>query len=87
VLTNENKINKEILNHYLVPKHIILSEQEKKELLDKFDIVPEQLPKISVNDPVVKVIGAQAGDILKIVRKSPTAGEAVYYRLVVEKVG
>lgn len=79
----EKEIN--ILKHKLVPKHMILKDEEKKELLEKLKILPEQLPKILTNDPVVKVIGAKEGDVIKIIRKSPTAGVAVYYRLVIKK--
>ena len=74
-----------ILNHELVPKHTILNKEEEKEVLDKFKIRPENLPKILINDPVVKAIGAKEGDILKITRKSKTAGTSLYYRIVVKK--
>lgn len=73
-----------VLKHKLVPKHIILKDEEKKELLEKLKILPEQLPKILTTDPVVKAIGAKEGDILKIIRNSPTAGVTLYYRLVVK---
>jgi DNA-directed RNA polymerase subunit H len=68
-----------------VPEHTILSKEEEKEILDKFRIRPENLPKILINDPVVKAIGAKEGDILKIIRKSKTAGTSLYYRVVVKK--
>ena len=74
----------DIMNHELVPLHIILSDQEKKELFEKYNITQDQLPKILNTDPVSIFIGAQPGQILKIVRKSRTAKEAVAYRLVVE---
>ncbi len=78
-------IKKEIvLNHELVPKHEILSEEETRELLETLNITKEQLPKILSKDPVVRILGAKPGDVIKITRKSPTAGEAVYYRVVVE---
>lgn len=67
----------------MVPKHEILSKKESEELLKKYGVTPEFLPKISENDPVVQVIKAKKGDILKIIRRSPTAGESVYFRLVV----
>ena len=69
-----------ILQHILVPKHEILSEEEKQELLARYGIQPHQLPFISINDPVVREIGAKVGDIIKITRESETAGKAVYYR-------
>ena len=74
-----------VLKHELVPEHVILDENEKKELMEKMRITPKQLPKILTNDPVVKEIGAKEGDILKIIRKSPVAGTSLYYRLVVKK--
>jgi DNA-directed RNA polymerase subunit H len=72
-----------ILDHELVPKHILLTKEEKKQLLEQLKIRPEQLPWIRASDPVVKLIGAKPGDIVKIIRKSLTAGETVAYRFVV----
>ena len=72
------------MEHKLVPLHVILSEKEKKELLENYKITPDQLPKILNTDPVSISIDAQPGQIVKIVRKSHTAKEAVAYRLVVE---
>ena len=73
-----------LLDHESVPKHEIMSEGELKSVLSKFSIEKEQLPKIKVQDPVSKEIGAALGDVVKITRKSQTAGEADYYRLVIE---
>ena len=74
-----------ILKHRLVPEHVILSEEEKKKLLEKYNIDEKQLPKILVRDPVVKAIGAKPGDVIKIIRKNELVGEVVYYRLVVKE--
>ena len=74
-----------ILQHNLVPEHIILSEEEKKEVIEKYaGGDPYKLPYILVSDPVVQAIGAKPGDVIKIIRKSPTAGVSIYYRLVVK---
>jgi len=73
-----------VLEHELVPKHEILSEEEKKELLKKYNITEKQLPKILASDPVVKAIGAKPGDVIRIIRNSPVAGRSIYYRIVVE---
>ncbi len=72
------------MNHSLVPKHEILSEKEAEELLKTLKIKKENLPKIKVSDPVIRLIKGKVGDIVKITRKSLTAGEAVVYRVVVE---
>jgi DNA-directed RNA polymerase subunit H len=74
----------DILQHKLVPLHVVLSEKEKNKFLEEFNITPDQLPKILNTDPVAIYIGAKPGQIVKIVRKSHTAKEAVAYRLVVE---
>jgi DNA-directed RNA polymerase subunit H len=42
------------------------------------------MPQIKATDPAVKAIGAKSGDLLKIIRKSATAGEHISYRYVVE---
>jgi len=72
-----------ILDHELVPRHILLTKEERRQLLEQLKIRPEQLPWIRASDPVAKLIGAKPGDIVKIIRKSPTAGEIIAYRFVV----
>ena len=74
----------DITKHTLVPKHIILNEKEKEELLNKYGISTKHLPRILESDPVVKAINAKIGDVLKIARKSATAGLTNYYRIVVK---
>lgn len=74
----------DILKHELVPKHKILNEKEREELFKKYGINIKQLPRISGSDPVIKLINGQLGDVVEIIRKSPTAGETVYYRVVVK---
>ena len=74
----------DIMNHDLVPLHIIVSDDEKNELFSKYNITPDQLPKILDSDPVSISIGAKPGQIVKIIRKSHTAKEAVAYRFVIE---
>lgn len=72
-----------ILEHELVPKHEVLSPEEALKILKKLGITPDKLPWIRASDPVARAIKAKPGDIVKIIRKSPTAGEAVVYRYVV----
>ena len=72
-----------VTENFLVPKHDILTPDEIKEVLEKYKISINQLPRISEDDVVVKEIGANVGDILKITRQSLTAGVSFYYRLVV----
>ncbi|UCE13667.1 MAG: DNA-directed RNA polymerase subunit H [Candidatus Heimdallarchaeota archaeon] len=72
-----------LFKHYLVPVHEFATEDEIKELETRFSIFKYQLPKISVEDPAVQLLGAKTGDVLKIIRNSPTAGEFIVYRAVV----
>ena len=76
-----------MLEHKLVPNHEILSEKEKDELLNKFDIDSEKLPKILDTDPAIISIGAVPGQVVKITRRSRTAKYATAYRIVVESEG
>ena len=71
-------------DHVYVPKHEIISKKEAEEVLEKFNCKPTELPLIFVNDPAIVGLGVKPGDMIKITRKSPTAGNAIYYRYVVE---
>ena len=71
-----------ILNHNVVPKHIILNQSEKDEVKKRYNIIKDvQFPEISRSDPVSKAIGLRPGELCKIIRSSPTAVESNYYRL------
>ena len=71
-----------ITHHELVPQHILLTLDEEKELLEKYNTTKGKLPKILKTDPIAKYYGAKTDQIFKIIRKSPSVGEAFYYRLV-----
>jgi len=74
----------DIRKHELVPKHTLLTEKEKEELLKKYNITLKQLPRILASDPVVKILNGQPGDVVKIERKSLTAGQVDYFRVVIK---
>ena len=74
----------DVLSHQLVPQHEVLTEKESEKALKEYKITKDQLPKILITDPAVKRIGAKVGDIVKITRKSPTAGLSEIYRLVID---
>ena len=73
-----------IFKHILVPKHEILKSEEKEEVLAKYRVQPHQLPWIKKRDPAIIAIGAVPGDVVRIIRDSPTAGKYTAYRYVVE---
>ena len=72
------------LNHVFVPKHEILSKDDKEKLLEDLNTAEKKLPMIFIEDPAIKDMKPKAGDIIKITRESPTAGVTTYYRFVVE---
>ena len=74
-----------ILNHTLVPKHTILSPEDRTTMLKKYNVTDamKQLPVISRFDPVANVIGIRPGQVCEIQRSSRTAVTANYYRVCV----
>ena len=78
--------NWDVGDHMLVPKHQKLSEKDKKTLLEKYSIEQKDLPKIFINDPAVQDIDVKPGDVIKVTRTSPTAGNSTYYRVVIEGI-
>ncbi|MDO5814124.1 MAG: DNA-directed RNA polymerase subunit H [Methanobrevibacter sp.] len=72
----------DIQNHMLVPKHEIMTEEEISDEFSEVDYDFNDLPKIKSKDPVVKAIGAEPGNVLRITRESQTAGVFVTYRIV-----
>ena len=69
--------------HILIPKHIKLGEKEKEKLLEKYNISLKELPRISKTDSAISNLDAKPGDVIRITRQSPTAGEATFYRAVI----
>lgn len=74
----------DITDHESVPEHRKLDEEEVKEVLEKFDVDKDDLPKIHRTDAALKQMDVEVDDVIEIVRSSPTAGETTYYRVVVE---
>jgi DNA-directed RNA polymerase subunit H (RpoH/RPB5) len=72
----------DITKHESVPKHEIL--QDKESVLKQYGITLRQLPRILETDPMVKVLNAKPGDVIKITRNSQTAGVTTYYRVVIK---
>jgi len=67
------------------PDHKIMSDEEVSELLSRYNITTDHLPKIYNDDPAVKTIGAEVDNVIKVIRASHTAGRAEAYRLVIKR--
>ena len=76
------------MEHELVPEHHLLPEKEAEKIMKELKLTKDQLPKIRLADPCIRVLDAivgpvEEGMVVKIVRRSVTSGESVCYRLVI----
>jgi DNA-directed RNA polymerase subunit H len=70
--------------HILTPKHTKLSDKEKNALFEKYKVTSKEMPKIFKTDAAIRELGAKPGDIIKITKISPTAGQSIFYRVVID---
>jgi DNA-directed RNA polymerase subunit H (RpoH/RPB5) len=73
----------DVFEHSYVPLHEIVSDEERKEISEKYHAEPYQFPWIRATDPISIILGAKPGDVLKVTQKSETAGKYFSYRYVV----
>ncbi len=83
--------------HHLIPPHELLTEEEGRAVLEELQTPVERLPKVLASDPglrtdakfrAAKEAGEPlAGRLVRIRRPSPTAGEAVAYRVIISALG
>lgn len=83
--------------HHLIPPHELLNEDEARQVLAELQTPVERLPKILASDPgfltnpevraAKEAAEPLVGRLVRIRRPSPTAGEAVTYRVVIANLG
>jgi DNA-directed RNA polymerase subunit H len=70
------------IEHFLIPKHELLKEDEAKKVLEKYGVGKDQLPKIRSDDPAIQHLEVKKGDVIRISRKEDHI-DNTYYRVVV----
>ena len=78
---NEYELLEDISKKVIIPKHILLAEDEKNKILKKYKY--SELSKIFDTDIMARYYSMQPNDIVKIIRPSINSGECVFYRHVV----
>lgn len=70
--------------HNLVPEHVVLDTSEASEIIAQLGLKTSlELPIILQDDAIAKHLDIRHGNIVKVVRKSPTAGKHNVYRVCV----
>nr|CCC94363.1 putative DNA-directed RNA polymerases II subunit [Trypanosoma congolense IL3000] len=82
-LFDEDSLVVNITHHELVPKHTPLEDEEVREMLRAHSLEVNMLPRILSTDPVAAYLGLERGGVVRIERKSMSAGFYVTYRQVV----
>ena len=73
-----------MLDNNLVPKHEIVSDDDAVIIRQKYNIVNNfQIPEIARFDPAARCIGLRPGKMCKITRPSRTSIDSVFYRLCI----
>jgi DNA-directed RNA polymerase subunit H (RpoH/RPB5) len=71
-----------ILDHEMQPTFRILSDDEKQQVMKRYNITKDkEFPDISRFDPVSQAIGVRPHELIEIIRSSPTAVNSLYYRI------
>jgi DNA-directed RNA polymerase subunit H len=84
VVESIKRLQFNILEHDLVPFHRVLSKDDAKKIMKKYNIDEiVQFPEISRFDPVSMAIGIKPNEICEIKRPSKTSINAKYYRICV----
>ena len=72
------------LDNVLQPKFRVINEEEKREMMKKYNVVSDNLlPEISRFDPVAIALGLRPLQVTEIIRSSETALTTKYYRVCI----
>ena len=70
------------LENILVPKHILLSQEDAKALLTGSTYEKHRLKKMRDTDPIMRWLGARSGQIVAVIEQDETGIEISYYLVI-----
>lgn len=84
VMFDINSLMINILEHSFVPEHVKLNNEEKQMIYEKYNITHDnQVPEISMFDPVAKVMLMRPGELCEITRFDKISLQNKFYRICV----
>ena len=84
VMFDINSLMINILEHSFVPEHVKLNNEEKQLIYEKYNITHDnQVPEISIFDPVAKVMFMRPGELCEITRYDKISLQNKFYRICV----
>ncbi len=72
-------------HHRLVPKHTLLSDEEKNQVLKMYNASVAHMPRIMNTDFMARYFGAQKGQMFRIERPTPTSGFHTCYLVFIKQ--
>ncbi|KAJ1256325.1 hypothetical protein BS78_K047100 [Paspalum vaginatum] len=71
-----------ITDHALMPKHEVLTAEEKAKFLKEYNVVDSQLPRMLEDDAIARYYGLGKGTVIKITYDSEITRNHVTYRCI-----
>jgi DNA-directed RNA polymerase subunit H (RpoH/RPB5) len=84
IIFKKNELLSNLVDHDIVPKHIMLSKDLADKVLIAYNAKKINMPLISRADPVAKYYGMKPNDICKILRPSTLTTFVPFYRICVD---
>jgi DNA-directed RNA polymerase I, II, and III subunit RPABC1 len=72
--------------HFLVPRHELLSKEEKERVLKELNLTIDKIPRILKEDPIAEYYGAKVGDLFRIYRTEMFYPEIVEEQIIYRSV-
>lgn len=83
---NEVELMINLVDHILVPKHILLSNEDSEKVIKEYKIKKKELQKYLNDDLVSRYYNAKVGQIFTIIRSSNTTLESSTHKIVYKSI-